>query len=92
MQLATWHNVPFSTGILFLFFIMNTTMIADATLMAKMAPTASTPPTTPNTTDWSRELEAAITDVVISDVKPVVKVCCRCVHCIQISSESYYVH
>ena len=32
---------------------MKTTMIADATLMAKMAPTTSTPPTTPSTTDWT---------------------------------------
>ena len=54
--------------------------------MAKMAPTASTPPTTPSNTDWSCELEAGITDMFISDVKPVVKVCCwcTCVHCIYI--------
>ena len=49
-------------------------MIADATQMAKMAPTASTPPTAgPSTTDWICELEAAITDVVIMDVKPVTR-------------------
>ena len=60
---------------------MNTTMIADATLMAKMAPTASTPPTTPSTTDWSCEIEAGIADVVILDAKPVVKViCCKCIY------------
>ena len=41
-------------------------MIADATLMAKMAPTASTPPTAPGTTDWTCELEAGM---VITDAK-----------------------
>ena len=43
-------------------------MIADGTLMAKMVPTASTPPTAPSTTDWICELEAGITDEVILDV------------------------
>ena len=50
-------------------------MIADGTLTAKMAPTASTPPTAPSTTDWTCELEAGnrITDVIILDVKPVTR-------------------
>ena len=64
MQLHPWHNVPFSNEILFFFF--NITMIVNATLMAKMAPTVSTPPTAPGTTDWSCELEAGM---IISDAK-----------------------